>query len=166
MNDNTRSYQLSKTNKPKTIDKTVKNRNISTKLIWETPNAWIPSEGSSMRLASFAIPYSGGTGDLSVIQLGGDGGGLKSNVNRWRRQLNLEPISLINIEKNITREEGSLGTYSMVQIINQEMERAFLCAIIPTGNYTIFVKLSLKYNGIVAIKNDFVTFCSSLNFSN
>ena len=102
MNDNTRSYQLKKTNKPKTIDKVIKNKNISTKLIWGKPNSWVPSEGSSMRLASFAIPYSGGTGDLSVIQLGGDGGGLKSNVNRWRGQLNLEPISLMEIENIIT----------------------------------------------------------------
>ena len=101
MNENTRSYQLKKTNKQNTIDKVVENRNISTKLIWEKPNSWVPSEGSSMRLASFAIPYSGGTGDLSVIKLGGDGGGLKSNVNRWRGQLNLEPMSLIEIEKDI-----------------------------------------------------------------
>ena len=77
MNDNTRSYQLKKTNKQKTIDKVIKNRDKSTKLIWEKPDSWIPSEGSSMRLASFAIPYSEGTGDLSVIQLGGDGGGMR-----------------------------------------------------------------------------------------
>ena len=119
-----------------------------------------------MRLASFAIPYSGGTGDLSVIQLGGDGGGLKSNVNRWRGQLNLEPMSLIEIEKDIVKEEGQLNIFSIIQIINQEMDSAFLCAIIPTGNYTIFVKLSLKPIGIIAIKDDFIIFCSSLNFSN
>ena len=166
INDNTRSYQLKKTNKPKTIDKAVKHRNKSTKLIWEKPDSWIPSEGSSMRLASFAIPYSGGTGDLSVIQLGGDGGGLKSNVNRWRGQLNLEPMSLIEIEKDIVKEEGQLNIYSRVQIINQEMDSAFLCAIIPSGNYTIFVKLSLKPIGIIEVKDDFITFCSSLNFSN
>ena len=166
MNENTRSYQLKKTNKQNTIDKVVENRNISTKLIWEKPASWIPSEGSSMRLASFAIPYSGGTGDLSVIQLGGDGGGLKSNVNRWRGQLNLEPIGLFEIEKDIIKEEGQLDIYSMIQVINQEMDSAFLCAIIPSGDYTIFVKLSLKPTGIIELKDDFITFCSSLNFSN
>jgi len=166
MNDNTRSYQLTKTNGPKTTDKEQPNRNKSTELIWEKPDTWVSSEGSSMRIASFAIPYSGGTGDLSVIQLGGDGGGLKSNVNRWRGQLNLEPMSLIEIEKDIVKEEGQLNIYSIIQIINQEIDSAFLCAIIPTGNYTIFVKLSLKPNGIIEIKDDFVTFCSSLNFSN
>jgi len=166
MNDNTRSYQLTKTDKPQTTEKDQPNKNKSTKLIWEKPDSWVLSDGSSMRLASFAIPYSGGTGDLSVIQLGGDGGGLKSNVNRWRRQLNLEPISLMKIENNISMNSGTLGTYSMIKIINQEIDSAFLCAIIPNGDYTIFVKLSLKPIGIIAVKDDFIRFCSSINFPN
>ena len=166
MNDNTRSYQLKKTNKQKTIDKVIKNRDKSTKLIWEKPDSWIPSEGSSMRLASFSIPYSGGTGDLSVIQLGGDGGGLKSNVNRWRGQLSLGPIDLFDIEKDIVKEEGQLNIFSTILIINQEIDCAFLCAIIHSGNFTIFVKLSLKPIGIIEIKDDFIKFCSSLKFSN
>ena len=166
INDNTRSYQLQKTSEPKIAEKEQLERNKSTELIWEKPNSWVPSEGSSMRLASFAIPYSGDSGDLSVIQLGGDGGGLKSNVNRWRGQLNLEPISLIEIEKNIIMKEGSLGNYKIIQIINQKMDSAFLCAITPNDNITIFVKLSLKPIGINEVKDDFITFCSSLNFSN
>ena len=80
INDNTRTYQLRKINKPIITEKGQAQKDKSTKLIWEKPASWIPSEGSSMRLASFAIPYSGGTGDLSVIQLGGDGGGLEENV--------------------------------------------------------------------------------------
>ena len=166
INDNTRSYQLQKTSEPKITEKEQLERNKSTELIWEKPDSWVPSKGSSMRLASFAIPYSGNSGDLSVIQLGGDGGGLESNVNRWRRQLNLEPISLIEIEKNIIMKEGSFSNYKIIQIINQKMESAFLCAIIPNDNTTIFVKLSLKPIGINEVKDDFITFCSSLNFSN
>ena len=72
-----------------------------------------------MRLASFAIPYSGGTGDLSVIQLGGDGGGLMSYVNRWRGQLNLGSIELFDIEKDIVKEKGQLNIFKTIQIINQ-----------------------------------------------
>jgi len=166
MNDNTRSYQLKKTNKPKTIDKVIKNKNISTKLIWEKPNSWVPSEGSSMRLASFAIPYSGGSADLSVIQLSGTGGGIESNVNRWRGQLDLTSQSWIEIEKNILSREGILGLYSVLQIINQKIDSAFLCAIIPTENHTIFVKLSLRPIGIFDVEDDFIIFCSSLNFPN
>ena len=166
VNDNTRSYQLTKTDKTKTINKDQPHRDKSTELSWEKPDSWVSSAGSSMRLASFLVPYSGGTGDLSVIKLGGTGGGLESNVNRWRRQLKLESLSLNEIEKNIIRKEGRLGNYSILQIINEEIDSAFLCAIIPTDNNTIFVKLSLRPMGVTDVKDDFITFCSSLNMSN
>ena len=163
MNDNTRSYHLAKNNKPKTTDIEKLNRDKSTKLIWEKPKSWIPSEGSSMRLASFSVPYFQGNGDLSVIQLGGNGGGLESNVNRWRQQLDLGPLSLNEIEKNIISKEGKLSTYSMIEIVNHEMESAFICAIITTSSYTIFVKLAISSKGIPEVKDDFIIFCSSLN---
>ena len=166
MNDNSRSYKLPKINRPNITDKEQPNTNKSTKLFWEKPDSWVSSEGSSMRLASFTVFYSGGSGDLSVIQLAGTGGGLESNVNRWRRQLNLDPLSLIEIEKNIIMKEGALGTYRIEQIINEKIDSAFLCAIIPTGSYTIFVKLSLRPMGIIEVKDDFIAFCSSLNIPN
>ena len=119
-----------------------------------------------MRMASFAIPHSGGTGDLSVVQLSGTGGGIESNVNRWRNQLDLESQSLIEIENNVIIKEGLLGKFSVVKIINPKIDRAFLCAIIPTENHTIFVKLSLRHIGIGEVEDDFITFCSSLNIPN
>ena len=119
-----------------------------------------------MRLASFKIPYSVGYGDLSVIQLSGAGGGIESNVNRWRRQLDLESQSWVEIEKNIVNSEGKLGMYSVLQIINKKIDSAFLCSIIATEHNTIFIKLSLKPIGISEVEDDFITFCSSINFLN
>ena len=101
--NHTRTYNLPKVDfVPQGIKKTTE----EAELIWEKPDSWISSKGSSMRLASFSIPYSGGAGDLSVIQLGGMGGGIESNVNRWRQQLDLESQSKIEIEKNIINIEG------------------------------------------------------------
>ena len=130
------------------IPSTIKRSTGTSGFTWDKPNSWNPSEGSSMRIASFAIPYSGGTGDLSVIQLSGTGGGIESNVNRWRQQLDLESQSLIEIENNISNRQGLLGDYSFLQIINQKIDRAFLCAVIPTKSHTIFVKLSIRPIGI------------------
>ena len=134
--------------------------------IWEKPDSWVPSEGSSMRIASFAIPYSGGSGDLSIIQLSGTGGGIESNVNRWRRQLDLEPLNWIAIEKNVINKKGKLGMYSVLKIINNKIDSAFLCAIMPIATNTIFVKLSLRPIGITEVEDDFMTFCSSLTTTN
>ena len=161
-----RTYYLPKEKANNLIPSKLEEGNGTSGLILEKPNSWIPSEGSPMRIASFAIPYSGGTGDLSVIQLSGTGGGIESNVNRWRQQLDLESQSLIEIENNITNRQGLLGEYSFLQIINQKIDSAFLCAVIPTKNHTIFVKLSLRHIGIGEVEDDFITFCSSLNIPN
>ena len=165
--DNIRTYKLAKSASLQVM-KTSKEQNISTseELIWDMPNTWIPSSGSSMRIASFNVPYLNEFGDLSVIKLGGSGGGIESNINRWRRQLSLEPISLMEIEKDIINKDGKLGSYQMIKIINQNLDSAFLCAILPIDEHTIFVKLALKPKGISKVEDDFFYFCSSINIPN
>ena len=96
--DHVRTYRLPKiktSKNPHQIkDVTIKPSGFT----WKKPDSWIPSRGSSMRLASFEIPCSGGVGELSIIQLGGEGGGLEANVNRWRGQIGLGPLSRLEIE--------------------------------------------------------------------
>jgi len=160
-----RTYQLAKTKALDSAPRDEAPKNKSTGLIWKKPESWIPSSGSSMRLASFDIPYSDGMGDLSVIQLSGTGGGFEANVNRWRRQLNLEPQTLSEIEKEMIENKGDIGFYNVIEILNEELDSAFLCAILPAGNQTLFVKLSANPKGIHEIKTDFISFCSSLTIS-
>ena len=164
-NTNIRTYRIAKTNMSDTAPLVKAPEIKSTGFSWKKPESWIPSSGSSMRLASFDVPFSGGIGDLSVIQLSGTGGGIEANVNRWRRQLNLEPQSLSEIEKEMIENKGGLGVYNIIRIISEERDSAFLCAILPAGNQTLFVKLSAKPHGIREIETDFILFCSSLIIS-
>ena len=157
-----RTYQLAKTKAPVNKPRVETPEKKSTGFSWTKPGSWIVSSGSSMRLASFDVPFSGGMGDLSVIQLGGTGGGFEANVNRWRRQLNLEPQSLSEIEKEMIENKGGMGLYNVIGIINEELGSAFLCAILPAGNQTLFVKLSANPKGVREIETDFISFCSSL----
>ena len=160
-----RTYRIAKPKPPDTAPRDEAPETNSAGFSWKKPESWIPSSGSSMRLASFDIPYSEGSGDLSVIQLGGTGGGIEANVNRWRRQLNLELQSLSKIEKEMIEKRGGLGVYNIIRIINEEMDSAFLCAILTAGNQTLFVKLSANPSGIREIEADFILFCSSLKIS-
>ena len=73
-----------------------------------------------MRLASFEIPYSGGVGELSIIQLGGEGGGLEANVTRWRGQICLGPLSRFEIEAEAENGVTQLGNYQLFRLINIE----------------------------------------------
>ena len=163
-NNHIRTYSLPKGKTNNFNLPSIKRETATSGFVWEKPDSWIPSEGSSMRLASFKIPYSVGYGDLSVIQLSGAGGGIESNVNRWRRQLNLEPQSLDQMKKSILIRSSALGDYKIIKIINDEnKESAFLCAILEIKQSTIFIKMNASIEGINQLEDDFITFCSSFN---
>ena len=85
---------------------------------WSVPENWIEGAKSSMRLASFSASYSNGTADFSITNFSGDGGGLKANVNRWRKQLGLDPQSEEMINKLVVIQNSQLGEYKSMKIQN------------------------------------------------
>ena len=136
-------------------------------LKWDTPKGWLQSSGSKMRLASFSVPYIGGYGDLSIMLLHGDGGGIEANINRWRRQIDLNPQNLSNINKTAELRNNGWGGYQIFEVVNLDnKDKAFVCAIMPSKDSTIFVKLSMSAEGITEIKDDFLFFCDSFKFRN
>ena len=163
----TRTYHLPKTKvntfQPSTVEKVTEISSFT----WEKPTSWIPNEGSSMRLASFEIPFSSGSGDLSIMELGGDGGGLEANVNRWRGQIGLGPLTKLEIEDEAGNGVSQLGNYQLFRLINLEKkESAFLAAVFPLESRTLFIKLTASTDGILEIEKDFKDFCSSMKFEN
>src|SRR5262249_22706554 len=63
-------------------------------LKWSTPDGWKEQPASQMRVASFKVSgQNGKQADVSVIPLPGAAGGDFSNVNRWRDQVGLPPVS-------------------------------------------------------------------------
>ena len=129
---------------------------------WITPDSWSVGKPSSMRLATYSAPYLNGVADISITNFSGDGGGVLANVNRWRRQLNLESQSLEEINNLMLSGTSGLGEYKYIKIINYEdSSSAFLCAIIAIKNSTLFIKLNASLEGINFLEQEFVSFCSS-----
>ena len=64
-------------------------------LTWKTPDGWTQMPAGEMRVASFKIQGAGGKqADVSVIPLPGLASSTDdANVNRWRGQVSLPPIS-------------------------------------------------------------------------
>ena len=52
-------------------------------------------------IGSFRVKGKIGTSDVSVVRLSGEAGGDLGNVNRWRGQINLEPISEPDLPKHM-----------------------------------------------------------------
>ena len=108
------------------LNKSEQTNDVNLDFDWVKPESWIEFEGSSMRLASFHVPYSYGLGELSLFILDGDGGGLVANVNRWRGQVGLPTQTLIEINASADNRENDLGQYQIFKIINRvDFNQAF-----------------------------------------
>ena len=60
---------------------------------WTKPDGWNEQPLSEMRLGSFKVDGpNAASADVSVIAFPGEAGGLISNINRWRGQLQLSPL--------------------------------------------------------------------------
>ena len=148
----------------KNIKPVISDSNLSG-LSWDLPSTWVPSKGHSMRLASFDIPFSNGVGDLSIVSLGGESGGLLANVNRWRKQINLVPITENEILSLSTKGESKIGPYRVFKMINESnINKAILAAVLPTTGKTFYIKLTASITGVAELELVFQKFCSSIGF--
>lgn len=60
---------------------------------WTVPADWKEGPLAQFLVAKFIIGSGDATATVNVSQLNGDGGGLAANLNRWRGQLGLEPMT-------------------------------------------------------------------------
>jgi hypothetical protein len=72
----------------------------SPQLRWSLPDGWTTKPAGEMRLASFSAPGKNGNAvDISIVPLPGMAGGDLNNLNRWRGQVGLDPISEDDLSK-------------------------------------------------------------------
>jgi hypothetical protein len=71
---------------------------------WTIPEGWVLEPGRDLRYATFRLPNRL---EVTVFKFGSEGGKVLSNVNRWREQLKLEPISGEELLKICRREKLS-----------------------------------------------------------
>ena len=132
---------------------------------WDAPSDWIPTNNSEFSKGTYLIPSSKGSSVLSISYFSGDAGGITANVNRWRNQLDLPSLDVEKIKAMAEIFTSKIGEYQVYTIINPENPEALLCSIIPTNNYTIFIKLKTYPDTINDFKEQFIEFCSSFNYN-
>src|SRR5690349_5138785 len=73
---------------------------------WVKPDGWSEQPASEMRLGSFKVDGPDGTSaDISVVAFPGEAGGLISNINRWRGQLELPPLEEKELPETVRQTE-------------------------------------------------------------
>ena len=130
---------------------------------WDLPEGWTARPGSGMRLATFVIPVEQNQVECSMIALGGPAGGVVANVNRWRGQIGLPAVDAATVQGSTIKAEGQLGEFQYVKLINEDQPgKAFLAAILPAGERTLFIKIDAPAARLDALESSFVDFCKSV----
>ena len=134
------------------------------------PEGWETSQGSAMRVASFAIKgKDGATADVSVIPLPGDSGTVLENVNRWRGQVQLPPLTDVS-DPSIGREmDGAAGKLFVTHMVSTEAlldgkKAAISTAILKAEGVTWFFKVTGEASLVEENREKFENFARTAAF--
>tara|TARA_B110000263_G_C15157556_1_gene440844 strand:+ start:271 stop:819 length:549 start_codon:yes stop_codon:yes gene_type:complete len=142
-------------------------KNISLKstsnLNWTTPYNWIVKSKTDTRIASFNAPFGiNSLADVSIIILSDQANAIEENINRWRKQINLDNSNLQDILNESLEYENSLGAFRSFKLLNNTTDEGILGAIIHYNNQSIFVKIKTSSIGVKELEYEFILFCKSL----
>jgi len=136
----------------------------SHEITWAQPEGWGEGRASSMRVASFAVPFEGGDpADVSLTKLGGMAGGLLANVNRWRGQIALDPVGEVELGKSVEGRKTTAGAgYVYLELENEEQKKAIYGAIYEGHGFFVFAKMTASLESARNAKDQFKEFCDSV----
>jgi hypothetical protein len=142
----------------------------SAQLTWTTPAGWTELAPGQMRVGSFKITGADGKlADVSIIPLGGVAGGNVANVNRWRGQIGLDPVSADEINKIAQAVEIAGQPAEMYEITGKNPGNGepagILAAITQRGETAWFFKMTGDPGLIAEQKSAFVEFLKSVKFA-
>jgi hypothetical protein len=136
---------------------------------WTKPDGWSEQSLSEMRLGSFKVDGpNGSSADVSVIAFPGEAGGLISNLNRWRGQLQLEPLDENQLSQMIQRTEVDNAPTYLVDFQtaqNAPKPSRILGAVLQTADRAWFVKMAGPPELIESQRQKFLDFVKSFHFT-
>ncbi len=134
-------------------------------LAWTAPANWVAKPVSAMRKGSYSITGADGAiADLSITAFPGDVGGEVANVNRWRGQLQLPPLSDADVSANVTRQTINGLNATLVDFANPNASppQRIVGAMVRFGEATWFFKLMGPDAVVATEKPAFVEFLKSV----
>jgi hypothetical protein len=139
--------------------------------IWTIPAGWQSIPPAQFLLAEYSISDANGAkAEVNVATMGGEGGGLLANVNRWRGQLGLGAIG----ESELTQLEQTLdvpgGNATLVDFAGVNSKTGaptrLVGGIVSQSGQTWFYKLMGDDQIVTKQKNAFTKFIQSANYAN
>ena len=140
-------------------------------LHWQAPEGWQQQTASSMRVASFSITSPDGRrADMAVTTFPGDVGGDFANVNRWRGQLQLAPITEAELPGALTQLDLPAGHFQQIDIVSDALlidgkqKARILGAWLKQPERTWFFKLAGEEALVASQREAFLKFLRTVSF--
>ena len=134
----------------------------ASKIKWTKPETWAEVPPSAMRYASFAAGPNENKVDISIVTFSGEGGGDADNVNRWRQQIGLPPMTPADVATQIESLKSDGGAFSIVDIAGPNART--VAAWTRRDGHVWFFKASGPSSAVEKEKPNFVKFVQSVQF--
>ena len=135
---------------------------------WQVPAGWQEVSAGGFLVAKFMVGPTDSQAAINVSMSQGDGGGLAGNVNRWRGQLGLSPLSGAELNQSVTALDTSNGKASLVQLDGKDartgQDAKLIGAIVPLGDRTWFYKLMGSGKVVESQKDAFLNFVKTVKY--
>lgn len=134
-------------------------------LRWIAPAGWQEKPAAAMRKATFVISgANGATAELAVTAFPGDVGGDLANLNRWRGQLGLPPVTEVEFAGAVTRLKVNGLAVTLADLTGGGgSPQRLLGAMVPHAGATWFFKLTGPAALVAAEKPAFLSFVQTLS---
>ncbi len=136
---------------------------------WNVPANWTSKKPGMMVLKSFDVAHDGKAATVAISVFPGDVGGTFGNVNRWRGQMGLPPITEADLPKSTSTLEvagGQKGTMVDLNGTDSKTGKAarLVAVAVPHADSTWFYKL-LGDDAVVAHEKDaFLKFVQTVQY--
>jgi hypothetical protein len=139
------------------------NEGSAPQIKWKTPNGWNQVPAPSMRYASFnATEPDGAKVDVSIVTFPGDGGSDAENVNRWRRQIGLEPVDEKGVAAAITPVNANGSEFAALDMTGGDSR--VVAAWTRRNGRAWFFKMTGPAAAVEKEKSKFLDFLRSIDF--
>lgn len=134
-------------------------------LIWTLPSGWTETKTSGMILSRITAPEVPDA-SITLTRLGGTGGGINPNIQRWARQLGLPQLSDTELAavKSILKHDEAKGTFIDFNVLPLVKETTMKVCILEYPDFTVFLKLTGNKEVISEFSDKLKSFSLSISY--
>ena len=133
---------------------------------WQVPAGWQEVSGGQFLVAKFMLTGEGGA--TAAVNVSMSAGGLAANVNRWRGQLGLAPLSEDDVNKSLNVIDVRGGKASLVDISGTDTQTGkparLVGVIVSQAGQTWFYKLMGDAKVVESQKAAFTQFVQGVKY--